>query len=98
MVKQPCGLKNLISIQSASACSRVLGGYGLSEKVVSLARKIPSEEPARSPTPTLVCSPQTAVNFGLQKEVKAISALVFSKARKLLDIIAQRHQGIPNSR
>lgn len=38
------------------------------------------------------------MNFVLQKEVEAISALVFSRESKLLGFIAQRHQGSPKSR
>ena len=66
-------------------------------KVVSLARKIPSEDSSLDPT-LLGLSTQTAVTFGFQKEVKAISTLVFSRESKLLGFIAQRHQRNPKSR
>lgn len=63
-------------------------------KVVSLTRKIP---PEGSFLP-LVCSLQTAVNFGLQKGSPGCFFLVFSREKKWLGLAARRHQGKPKSR
>lgn len=93
-MKQSCGLKNLICIQLASACSLVLGDYGPSESCFP-GQKNPFRSFFFS---SWFVHPKQLWILVCKKEVNAISTLVFRRKSKLLGFIAQRHQGNPKSR